>query len=353
MADGALAPGMLATTVELYRLFALDESEKVHVAVADVLASGFGAEAAVFLFRDGRREFRLCLNGKDSPIHALKAHWEEIAVRSPKVQGVSKFGPWGIPGMINPLDHWMSVQLNSKKRNIGYLLIGRFKVPWENDDTLALESIAHSIEPIIDARIEREREAFIRSHVDFIPSKSERRFQAFFEDTRDMVYTANSEDIMTTVNQAGLTLTGRTEKHELLGHPFSSLALNSADREFFLHRIFLEGNVADYEIVLVKKDGNTAFCLETAHALRGQSGEIVEVQGIIKDISERIRHEGELWKTNLELAEANLKLKQAQVSMVSREKMASIGQLSAGIAHEINNPVGFLKQYADAREIHL
>jgi signal transduction histidine kinase len=46
---------------------------------------------------------------------------------------------------------------------------------------------------------------------------------------------------------------------------------------------------------------------------------------------------------NLELAEANLKLQKTQNLMVQREKLASIGQLAAGVAHEINNPIGFLK----------
>ncbi|HRY56388.1 MAG TPA: ATP-binding protein [Spirochaetia bacterium] len=53
--------------------------------------------------------------------------------------------------------------------------------------------------------------------------------------------------------------------------------------------------------------------------------------------------ERELWKANLELAEANRKLQQTQMIMIQHEKLASIGQLAAGIAHEINNPVGFLK----------
>ncbi|MBI5165933.1 MAG: response regulator [Magnetospirillum sp.] len=48
-----------------------------------------------------------------------------------------------------------------------------------------------------------------------------------------------------------------------------------------------------------------------------------------------------LEKANLELAEANRQLRETQVHLIQSEKMASLGQLVAGIAHEINNPLSF------------
>ncbi len=73
-----------------------------------------------------------------------------------------------------------------------------------------------------------------------------------------------------------------------------------------------------------------------------ENEQLVRDQNIVleKKVLERTE---ELRATNHQLSDTLINLKDAQAQLVDAEKMASLGQLTAGIAHEINNPINFVK----------
>src|SRR6185369_2117128 len=90
----------------------------------------------------------------------------------------------------------------------------------------------------------------------------------------------------------------------------------------------------DVEFRIVKPDGTVRYIHGIGHPVLNPAGELVQVLGTIVDITERKR------------AEEALRQVQADLAHVSR--VATLGELTASIAHEVNQPLGAIVNYGNA-----
>jgi PAS domain S-box-containing protein len=177
-------------------------------------------------------------------------------------------------------------------------------------------------------------------------SESEERFKLLFDEAPLGYQALDRSGRILTINKAWCDTFGY-DAANVIGRHFSDF-LSSASAEHF--HLMLEK---------LNSDKRTHSALEAITAA-GESREIAfdarlsegsdgnkQFHCIITDITEQRQSETRLFESNQRLERAISELQTAQKQLVQQERLAAVGQLSAGVAHDFNNILAAILGYAE------
>ena len=235
------------------------------------------------------------------------------------------------------------VPIRSKGQLSGTLGISSVKYrDFQSGDVDLLTAIGYEIGVAVEnARLYGQQQEISREL-----RRSEQRYRELFENAHDAILLHDLNGNIVAANKANEELTGysagellKTNVRNLLDR--DSLAVASQVRNRMLAGERIE---QPYEQRLIRRDGTEAFLKLTTNLLN-QEGRPSGFLHIARDVTAERLMQDRLSSAYQDLSESHQRLKESQEQLIQAEKLSSLGQLAASIAHEVNNPLSGILTY--------
>jgi len=135
--------------------------------------------------------------------------------------------------------------------------------------------------------------------------KSEEKYRSFFKTSKDCIFITSKEGEWLDMSDSAPEFFGYENKEKLEKVKIDDLYENPADREEYARQVEKQGFAKEFAVNLQKKDGTVINVLITSILIKDDKGEMIALQGSIRDITVQKETENALKKSREHLQELN------------------------------------------------